>query len=116
MYSRETYKVLPKEPAKPLNGNIVIKRVVQKPTKEQLQEKPKKDKREREIPLDPILLYQYTTVHDVGEHTELPFKAGDKVNIVCYGNEVITAEELTETEDISYAIVAPNQVIGLYTL
>lgn len=112
--NRQTYKKMPKDPAKPLEGNIVVKRVVQKVTKEQEEEKPKKDAKGREKPLEPVLLYNYTEIHDLGEYTDLPYKVGDKVNIISYGREVVTAEIESDIEDICFVILPPNQVIGVY--
>ena len=117
MTNRHKITNLPKVPAKPLKGNIVIKRTVAKPTKEQLEEKQQKDEKGRLLPLGPIFIDSETIVYDIGDNNpeDLPFKVGDKINISTYGTEVITAEDEDETSETSYAIIGPGQVIGVYS-
>lgn len=100
------YYKLPEVPAKPLNGMIVVKRVVGKPPKET---KANKDHNK------PIVVPIKTEIFDLGECKDLAFKVGDLVNIVDYGTQVITAEIESETEDISFAIINPTQVCGIYS-
>ena len=110
-------KKMPLIPAKPLNGNIIVKRVIGKPTKEQLTElnkAPEKDKKGRDLPKEPVFIEFYTEIYDLGDAVDCPFKVGDLVNIVVYGTETVTAEDGNDLQDISYAIINPNQVIGIY--
>jgi hypothetical protein len=99
------YYKLPEVPAKPLNGMIVVKRTVGKP--------PKEAKNTKE-PNKPVEVPLKTEIFDLGTCNDLPFKVGDLVNIVDYGTHVITAEIESETEDISFAIINPTQVCGIY--
>lgn len=106
----------PTKPAKPLNGNIVVKRTQRKPTEEELNEAPKKDKKGRPVELPPIEVDVVTEIYDTGnlDMSTVEFKVGDLVNLTTYGTEVITAEEKSDTHDICYALVGPGQVSGVY--
>lgn len=103
---------LPSKPAKPLNGMIVIKRTVAKDPKAEEKEKNPKQKHEEE----PFKTEFINEIFDIGvnEADKLPFKVGDKVNIMTYGNEIITAEEDSKEFDICYIILEPAKVVGLY--
>lgn len=116
MNNRPTYRKMPDVPAKPLGQYIVVKRTVQKPTKEELEAEPKKDAKGRLLPPEPIILKESTEIHDIGSNNpqDLGFKVGDFVSILTYGTETITAEIMGETADISYALISPAQVIGVY--
>ena len=111
------YKKLAKVPAKPLAGYIVVKRSatkIDKPTVEELK-KMTQAQRDAEQNKEHEVEY-FTEIYDLGsiDPNSVPFKVGDQVNTLSYGTEVITAEDSTEKYDISYAIINPNQIVGVY--
>tara|TARA_R110000822_G_scaffold25185_4_gene76363 strand:+ start:700 stop:1035 length:336 start_codon:yes stop_codon:yes gene_type:complete len=103
---------LPSKPAKPLNGLILIKRTVDKDPNEKEKRKNPKQAHE-EAPFKTEIINEVYSI-GINEEAKLPFKLGDKVNIVTYGNEIVTAEEDTGSQDICYIILEPNKVVGLY--
>lgn len=101
---------LPNKPAKPLNGMILVKRTVAQDPDAKKKEKKRPEERE------PFETPFITEIHDIGinKPEDLPFKVGDKVNVITYGSEIITAEEVDDKVDICYIILEPSKVVGLY--
>lgn len=103
---------LPQVPAKPINGMIVVKRSIEKDPKAEEKSKDKKQAHEGE----PFAAIFINEIYDIGSCKEesLGFGKGQKVNVLTYGNEVVTAEEDSETHDICYFLINPASIVGLY--
>jgi formylmethanofuran dehydrogenase subunit D len=111
------FKKLSKEPAKPLGNYITVKRSATKIVKPTVAELKKMTQEQRDEAQNKDYEVEYfTEIYDIGsvDPKSLPFKVGDKVVTVSYGTEVVTAEDSEDIYDISYAIINPNQVVGVY--